>query len=118
MKKYLYKIKTVWRILTRRNIFYVAAIAEDTRATAEDVCKALIRYLNQQLYNAQISEEDNEAALARYQMIESILNDRSVILLSMHHYNEPEHPEEVVPTIINDCETDEDFETLSTLNID
>lgn len=112
MKNLTNRIKAAWQILTDWNTRYITATAT-AEHTTQDVCKAIIRHINKQLYNAQISEEGYEATLARYQMIESILNDRSVILLSMY-----QDDEETIPAIIYDCATDADFQTLASINID
>lgn len=51
--------------------------------------------------------------LERYQMIASALLDRSVILQSMHKTND-----KYVPTVIYDCESEEDFIDLTNQIID
>lgn len=50
----------------------------------------------------------------RYQMIASILFDRSVILQSIHHQDKDKY----VPTVIYDCESEEDFQELKEQEIE
>ena len=52
----------------------------------------------------------------RYQMICSILFDRSVILQSIYKYKQEK--DKYVPTVVYDCESEEDFKELKEQEIE
>ena len=108
MKQLLNRIKDAWCILTsRRNfcVFFTDYKTVSYENTYVDLRCFILRAVDQLYRSGGYTESD----FARYQMIESILNERSVILLSI--------PGDI-PTITYDCASDEDFQVLAAVNID
>lgn len=92
------KIKAIWDVLTKKHfVVYASDIKDEEELTR----LFFVRNANKLHELGRLSEE-------RLQMIDSILYDRSVILQSMCKTA----PECITPTVIFDCESEEDFETL------
>ena len=92
------KIKAIWDVLTKKHFVVYASDIKDE----EDLT---ILFL---LRNAKCLYEHKKLSEERLQMIDSILYDRSVILQSMCDIALGY----ITPTVIFDCESEEDFETL------
>ena len=98
------RIKAIWRVLTKKHfVVYASDIISEEDLT--------ILFL---LRNAKCLYEHKKLSEERLQMIDSILCDRSVILQSMCKTA----PECITPTVIYDCESEEDFETLKEQEIE
>lgn len=92
------RIKAIWNVLTKKHfVVYASNIISE-----EDLA---ILFL---LRNAKCLYKLRKLSAERLQMIDSILCDRSVILQSMCKTA----PECITPTVIFDCQSEEDFETL------
>lgn len=91
------RIKAAWEVLTKKN--YILHSGNEDK---EEIAKtALIR-------DAFLLEGLFVISTERLQMIYSILYDRSVILQGFHE----EGWDYYVPTVIYDCESEEDFNEL------
>lgn len=98
------KIKAIWDVLTKKHfVVYASDIISEEDLT--------ILFL---LRNAKRLYELRKLSAERLQMIDSILCDRSVILQSMCKTA----PECITPTVIFDCESEEDFNELKEQEID
>lgn len=98
------KIKAIWDVLTKKHfIVYASGIISEEDLT--------ILFL---LRNAKRLYELRKLSAERLQMIDSILCDRSVILQSMCKTA----PECITPTVIFDCESEEDFNELKEQEIE
>lgn len=92
------KIKAIWDVLTKKHfVVYASDIKDEEELTR----LFFVRNANKLHELGRLSEE-------RLQMIDSILYDRSVILQSMYNIGLGY----ITPTVIFDCESEEDFETL------
>lgn len=92
------KIKAIWDVLTKKHfVIYASDIKDEEELTR----LFLVR-------NAKRLCELGRLSDARVDMIDSILYDRSVILQSMCNIALGY----ITPTVIFDCESEEDFETL------
>lgn len=98
------RIKAIWRVLTKKHfVVYASNIKDEEELTR----LFLVRNAKRLCKLRKLSEE-------RLQMIDSILYDRSVILQSMCKTA----PECITPTVIFDCESEEDFNELKEQEID
>ncbi len=98
MKKLIKRIKVAWIVLTRTHIIVHASNADKEYLLTD----AIIKDAANLYYDEKLSFE-------RYQMICSVLFDRSVIVQSMWNiFNKGA----VVPAVIYDCESEEDFNEL------
>lgn len=98
MKKLIKRIKIAWIVLTWKHISVHASNADK-----EYLIKHTIIEEAAKLYY------DGKLSFERYQMICSVLFDRSVIVQSMWNiFNKGV----VVPAVIYDCESEEDFNEL------
>lgn len=93
------RIKAILRVLTKKHfVIYASDIKDEEELTR----LFLHRNANTLCKLGRLSGE-------RLQMISSILYDRSIILQSMH----TDDPfSSACPTVIYDCQSEEDFETL------
>lgn len=98
------KIKAIWDVLTKKHFVVYASDIKDE----EDLT---ILFL---LRNAKCLYEHKKLSEERLQMIDSILYDRSVILQSMCKTA----PECITPTVIYDCQSEEDFNELEEQEIE
>lgn len=98
------KIKAIWDVLTKKHFVVYASDIKDE----EDLT---ILFL---LRNAKCLYEHKKLSEERLQMIDSILCDRSVILQSMCKTA----PECITPTVIYDCQSEEDFNELEEQEIE
>ncbi len=98
------RIKAIWRVLTKKHfVVYASDIISEEDLT--------ILFL---LRNAKCLYEHKKLSEERLQMIDSILYDRSVILQSMCKTA----PECITPTVIYDCQSEEDFNELEEQEIE
>lgn len=98
------RIKAIWRVLTKKHfVVYASDIISEEDLT--------ILFL---LRNAKCLYEHKKLSEERLQMIDSILCDRSVILQSMCKTA----PECITPTVIYDCQSEEDFNELEEQEIE
>lgn len=98
------RIKAIWDVLTKKHfVVYASNIISEEELTR----LFLVR-------NANKLHELGRLSAERLQMIDSILCDRSVILQSMCKTA----PECITPTVIYDCESEEDFNELKEQEID
>lgn len=97
----LRNLKAAWRLLNSRKHFLVSSVSEVTDA---DLCE------NALLAAAMTSHEKGYLSTARYDMVESILYDPSVIMLSKG----------VSGTCYTayDCQSEEDFNDLKECEIE
>lgn len=92
------RIKAIWDVLTKKHfVVYASNIKDEEELTL----LFFVRNANKLYKLGRLSD-------ARFEMIGSILCDRSVILQSMCKTA----PECITPTVIYDCQSEEDFETL------
>ena len=92
------KIKAIWDVLTKKHfVVYASNIKDEEELTR----LFLVRNINKLHELGRLSD-------ARFEMIGSILYDRSVILQSMYNIALGY----ITPTVIFDCQSEEDFETL------
>lgn len=92
------RIKAIWDVLTKKHfVVYASNIKDEEELTR----LFLVRNINKLHELGRLSD-------ARFEMIGSILYDRSVILQSMCKTA----PECITPTVIFDCESEEDFNEL------
>ncbi len=91
------RIKAVWRVLTKKNY-----ILHSGNEDEEELAKGAL------IGDALALENLSVINIERLQMIYSILYDRSVILQGFHE----EEWDYYVPTVIYDCESEEDFNEL------
>ncbi len=92
------RIKAIWDVLTKKHfVIYASNIKDEEELTR----LFLVR-------NAKKLHELGRLSDARLDMVDSVLYDRSVILQSMRDivfgY--------IAPTVVFDCQSEEDFETL------
>lgn len=98
------KIKAIWDVLTKKHfVVYASDIKDEEELTR----LFFVRNANKLHELGRLSEE-------RLQMIDSILCDRSVILQSMCKTA----PECITPTVIYDCQSEEDFNELEEQEIE
>lgn len=93
------RIKAIWRVLTKKHFVVYASNIKDE----EELTRLFF------VRNANKLHELGRLSDARFEMIGSILYDRSVILQSMFKPFVDYGP---YPIVIFDCESEEDFETL------
>lgn len=93
------RIKAIWDVLTKKHIVVYASNIKDE----EEITRLFF------VRNANKLHKLGRLSDARRDMIDSILYDRSVILLGMF---KPFVHHEPFPTIIYDCESEEDFNEL------
>lgn len=98
------RIKAIWDVLTKKHIVIYASNIKDE----EELTRLFfVRNANKLHELGRLSEE-------RLQMIDSILYDRSVILQSMRDIALGY----ITPTVIFDCESEEDFNKLKEQEIE
>ena len=98
------RIKAIWRVLTKKHfVVYASDIKDEEELTR----LFFVRNANKLHELGRLSEE-------RLQMIDSILYDRSVILQSMRDIALGY----ITPTVIFDCESEEDFNELKEQEIE
>lgn len=98
------RIKAVWDVLTKKHfVVYASDIKDEEELTR----LFLVRNANKLHKLGRLSD-------ARIDMIDSILYDRSVILQSMYNIALGY----IIPTVIFDCESEEDFNELKEQEID
>lgn len=105
MMKLKKRIKAAWAMLRYPHAWYVCwHKSEDDEPVTEDMlCREAILEAARQLKGIGGLNEE------RYQMIESVLKDRSVILQSIVVTKILKIP---IPYVIYDCESEEDFNEL------
>lgn len=105
------RIKAAWAVLTAPYCWYVCCKAAEPNLeiSKADILTTAIGVLLRQM------ENNGVISKSRRDMMESILQDRSVILLSMAVLPATEIP---VPTITYDCETEADFNELKEVEIE
>ena len=97
------RIKAAWKVLTQKYAIVHASNADANYLMID----AILHEAAKLQLNGVMSKE-------RYQMIASILFDRSVILQSIHRQDKDKY----VPTVIYDCESEEDFQELKEQEIE
>lgn len=90
------RIKAAWEVLTRKYAIVHASNADVNYLLIDAILLDAAELLHRGIMTTE-----------RFQMIGSVLSDRSVILQSMHKTND-----KYVPTVIYDCESEEDFNEL------
>lgn len=98
------RIKAIWDVLTKKHFVVYASDIKDE----EELTRLFL------VRNANKLHELGRLSDARFEMIGSILCDRSVILQSICKTA----PECITPTVIFDCESEEDFNELKEQEID
>ena len=96
------RIKAAWKVLTQKY-----AIVHASNADANYLLIDAILHEAAKLHLRGVMSKE------RYQMIASILFDRSVILQSVYKTNG-----KYVPTVIYDCQSEEDFNELKEQEIE
>lgn len=99
------RIKAIWDVLTKKHFVVYASDIKDE----EELTRLFF------VRNANKLHELGRLSDARFEMIGSILYDRSVILQSMFKPIVDYGP---YPTVIFDCESEEDFNELKEQEID
>lgn len=98
------KIKAIWDVLTKKHFVVYASDIKDE----EELTRLFF------VRNANKLHELGRLSEGRLQMIDSILYDRSVILQSMYDIAFGY----ITPTVIFDCESEEDFNKLKEQEIE
>lgn len=103
------RLKAAWVALTAGRYFYSSAKANrtDEELLEGTIIKAALMLMIRHLIAD--NKEGHRKHVARFQMIEAILQDPSVILQSIHDGK---------PTVIYDCASEEDIDTLLTQDIE
>ena len=103
------RLKAAWVALTAGRYFYSSAKANrtDEELLEGTIIKAALMLMIRHLIAD--NKEGYRKHVARFQMIEAILQDPSVILQSIHDGK---------PTVIYDCASEEDIDTLLTQDIE
>lgn len=103
------RLKAAWVALTAGRYFYSSAKANrtDEELLEGTIIKAALMLMIRHLIAD--NKEGYRKHAARFQMIEAILQDPSVILQSIHDGK---------PTVIYDCASEEDIDTLLTQDIE
>ena len=101
--KIIKRIKAAWKVITKKNSIVHASNGDVNYLIIDDIIIGA-----SQLHDRGIMTTE------RYQMIGSILFDRSVILQSMHRRKDGK----TVPSVIYDCESEEDFNELKEQEIE
>lgn len=97
MMKLKERIKAAWKVLTMKYAIVHASNADVNYLLIDAILLDVAELLHRGIMTTE-----------RYQMIDSVLSDRSVILQSMHRQKDGK----TVPTVIYDCESEEDFNEL------
>ena len=105
--KLLKRIKNAWGALTDDDFVRRSFITQDWREGKVGNVLILLKFLSYRYFSEYIS--DPNASAARIQMFNSILTDPSVILQSIHDGK---------PTVIYDCSSEEDLQTLLSQDIE
>lgn len=92
------RIKAIWDVLTKKHfVIYASNIKDEEELTR----LFFVRNTNKLHKLGRLSD-------ARLDMVDSVLYDRSVILLSMRDLAF----EYIIPTVVFDCQSEEDFNEL------
>ena len=97
------RIKAAWKVLTSK----YAMVHANNADVGYLLIDAILLDAAELLHRGIMTTE-------RFQMIGSVLADRSVILQSMHRQKDGK----TVPTVIYDCESEEDFSELKEQEIE
>lgn len=121
LKELKARIKAAWQVFKADYCWYVCFIGEGAK---REILERTILEASNQLkdYVCGIvngcDKELEQSAVARHQMIESVLYDRSIILQSVTDYEEYPSLGKDLPTVIYDCASEEDFHLLLSQDIE